>query len=378
MIKRKNMLIIDFEWLMQEVETYTQRDQRIAKQTISFALAILDKCSLSNRDEYDNKFVYMQELQNNIPINITLQMWVGYVKLKMTERFWYLYDSGNVDFYTSLLVNKNNWSETNTLDYDIIEIFQKDLHTFNQREQNIVEYTINFFTEIMDLTEVQDSEEYSLILAYLSELHNKQGKDSNLKIILKHFIQKIKQVPASKCKHQKECTHKIPIDNWIFSPIERKRDQLGYKREKIMRQDVQNHSGYYRIVGNYFEDRLYSHFQLHRGEKLPNLENVDGIISLLYPAESRVKMKRDETDKYYMMTLLDDVFTQEEVSELLKISYKEFMNTSIQPILKQGLSSFMSSTCHCGFKRKHGGSSMGTYVDDRFEYSISFTIEPPK
>jgi hypothetical protein len=127
-------------------------------------------------------------------------------------------------------------------------------------------------------------------------------------------------------------------------------------REWRLKLDARYYSGYYKVFAYCLDDGLYSAIQYHRTDKLPNLEEVDGIIELLYDVELREKIKTDETDRIYILSSLDTLFTQSEVSELITEIHPSGMNIRIEPILLLGLDGNIISATQLPASRKTNGA----------------------
>ncbi len=153
-------------------------------------------------------------------------------------------------------------------------------------------------------------------------------------------------------------------------------ESLETKSLDRQRLDVKNYSGYYRITAKLFYRGLYGHVTYSRGQGLSDLRKVDGINELLFQKEALDEMKADELEELFGLTHLDDIFTADEVSEIIKLTYMETMNISIEPVLWQELTQYMTKSFLPLAQERDGGRTwMAPHETDKFTLTITWRKE---
>ena len=200
--------------------------------------------------------------------------------------------------------------------------------------------------------------------------------DYFLKVLDKQYNEKFVNIPSAYVSVNPE----VHSGKSAIPTVDERRWVLSRRRKAKMRLDADCHTGYYKIFAKSVDGQLYSWIQFHRGMDLQNLEDREDLIELLYPAESKVQMDLDKSEQCYnyRLTLLDTVFTQEEVASVIKkVAYSDLMYIRVEPVLIHGLDNFMSSSCRpCG-GHKHEGHDMLVLRNHKiFECSVDWSLEP--
>ena len=193
------------------------------------------------------------------------------------------------------------------------------------------------------------------------------------KSILNDMVKITCPSPREACESNDSVLDEMAKIAWPYSreacePLETK----SLDRKRL---DVENYSGYYRIGAKLFSKGLYGNVTYSRGSGLSDLRKVDGIKELLFQEQALDEMKADALEELFGMTHLDDIFTADEVSEVIKVGFFETMNISIEPVLKHELTQYMTKSFFPlgdGTRR----TWMTGYETDKFTLTITWKKEP--
>ncbi len=343
-----------------------------------FAINVLEMSHILNSKDYDRKYDYLRSIQEDFAEhNKAIFLWLAYARMRMRESFWKIYSEHPDSCFNDI---DDNSEDMRTLK-ELIEKYKDELLSCDRKDMNSVEYTIHFFTDIMDLAQCDTPSEDHSARAYLRALKTQIGHHRHINMVLDYFLKVLDRQYNEKFIY--EPSSHFPNNPEVHSgksaipTVDERRWVLARRRKAKMRLDADCHTGYYKIFAKSVDGQLYSWIQYHRGKGLPNLENRDDLVELLYPAESKVQMCRDKIDRIYRLSLLDTIFTQEEVAKIIKVAFSDSMYIHVEPVLIHGLDNFMSSSCMpCG-RRKHGGHDMFLSNDvSIFKCSVDWTLEP--
>ncbi len=103
-------------------------------------------------------------------------------------------------------------------------------------------------------------------------------------------------------------------------------------------------SGYYKIRAKATHNELDGYVTFHRGEGLPDLRKDQKAYWLVLSRAAIIEIEK--TQEYvYTDSIFYDIFTQEEVAEVIKDAYPEVMNISIEPVPANSIDDYFSMRC---------------------------------
>ncbi len=189
---------------------------------------------------------------------------------------------------------------------------------------------------------------------YLGAIKKKIQYGTNHKVIPKYGIRNIKEVLMSEIKNLNEA--EMIIDN---------------------KDDAENLSGYYRINARLTYEGLDGYVTFHRGKGLPEIFEEEGINNLLF-SEATKKDIESEKEYVYAQSILYDIFTQEEVDEVIKDVYPQIMDISINPVLTNSINDYMSVSClsYDGHPKPCQQTRMEPSNSDKYFLTLRWYDEP--
>lgn len=140
--------------------------------------------------------------------------------------------------------------------------------------------------------------------------------------------------------------------------------------------NAENPSGYYKIKANIIHEELDGYVTFHRGKGLPNLFEDKGINKLIFPEDTRMEIE-ESNEFIYAQSILYDIFTQEEVGDIIKNIYPSVMNISIEPVSANSIDDYFSACCgaYDGSPKHNAQTMIESAKNDNYFLSIRWTNE---